>query len=236
MSGLRQYCSPAWHCWCGCCGYPLHRNRPIVIFGLDGTSIRSIGDSGSGPGQFNSPGGAAVNARGELYVADFHNQRVQHLEADGRFIEQWGTTAEIGIWAGEFNYPTDVALGNHGQLFVADGYNDRIQVFDPSGRFLRKWGGPLAMNIFGTLPGWFATVTSVAIGPEGNVFVADFYNDRVQKFNPEGRFLTAFGSRGSGSGQFAYVTAVAVAPDGTVFATDLGNNRVLSFRPSTKQP
>lgn len=167
-------------------------------------------------------------------MADFYNQRIQHLNADGSFIEQWGTTAQVGIWAEEFNYPTDVAIGNDDQLLVADGYNDRIQVFASSGKFRRKWGGPLAMNIFGPFPGWFTTVTSVTVGPEGNVFVADFYNNRVQKYDPEGHFLTAFGHDGNGPGQFAYITAVAVAPDGTLFATDLGNNRVLAFRPPGK--
>ena len=137
----------------------------------------------------------------------------------------------MGSASGELNYPTDVAIGLDGQIIVGDGYNDRIQVFDSAGNFVNKWGGPLAMNIFGPFPGWFATVTSVAVGPQGNVFVADFYNNRVQKFSAQGRFLTSFGSSGTGPGQFSYTMAVAVAPDGTVFATDLGNNRVLSFRP-----
>ena len=49
------------------------------------------------------------------------------------------------------------------------------------------------MNIFGSFNGWFATVTGISIGPQGNMFVADFYNDRVQKFRPNGEFLNAFG-------------------------------------------
>jgi DNA-binding beta-propeller fold protein YncE len=115
---------------------------------------------------------------------------------------------------------------------VADGYNDRVQVFSATGEFTRKWGGPLGMNIYGPFPGWFATVTSVEAGPSGNVFVADFYNHRVQKFDGEGRFLTAFGGQGSEQGQFEYVTAVVVSENGAVFATDLGNHRVLVFKPS----
>ncbi|MBL4571528.1 MAG: 6-bladed beta-propeller [Gammaproteobacteria bacterium] len=206
-------------------------NDRVQIYGLDGTYRRSIGRSGTQPGAFDSPGGVAVNANGDLFVADFYNQRVQHLRADGQYIEHWGTSRAVGVRAGEFNYPTDVAIDAEGQLLVADGYNDRIQMFDASGSFLRKWGGPFGMNIFGPFRGWFATVTSVAVGPQGNVFVADFYNDRVQKFDREGRFLTSFGESGTGDGQFSYITAVAVAPDGTVFASDLGNNRVLYFVP-----
>lgn len=171
---------------------------------------------------------------GSLYVADFYNHRIQHLHANGRFIEQWGTTGTVGVGGGEFNYPTDVALGPGGELLVADGYNDRIQMFSPAGEFLRKWGGPLGMNIHGPFAGWFATVTSVAVGPAGDIFVADFYNHRVQKFTPEGRFLTAFGGQGNGAGQFEYTTAVTVAPDGTLFATDFGNHRVMVFSPLGK--
>lgn len=209
-------------------------NDRIQVYALNGTHRRNIGTSGSGPGQFDSPGGVAINAQGEVYVADFYNQRIQHLSADGQFIEQWGMTGTVGSRTGEFNYPTDVAIGLDGQIIIGDGYNDRIQLLDSSGTFVRKWGGPLAMNIFGPFAGWFATVTSVAVGPEGNVFVADFYNNRVQKFSAQGQFLTSFGSSGSGPGQFSYIMAVAVAPDGTVFATDLGNNRVLSFKPAAE--
>ena len=91
------------------------------------------------------------------------------------------------------------------------------------------------MNIFGPFNGWFATVTSIAIGPEGNVFVADFYNHRIQKFASDGTFLTSFGSRGSGQGEFEYPMAVAVAADGTVFVTDFGNNRVQKWQQGTNE-
>jgi DNA-binding beta-propeller fold protein YncE len=74
-------------------------------------------------------------------------------------------------------------------------------------------------------------VTSIAIGPEGNVFVADFYNDRVQKFAPDGTFLIAFGETGIGPGQLRHAMAVAVAEDGSVFVADFLNNRIQKWRP-----
>ncbi len=193
-------------------------NDRIEVFSLAGKYRRSIGSRGSGPGQFNAPGGVAVGEDGDLFVADFYNQRVQQLRPDGRFVRQWGETGRTGWTAGRFSYPTDVALGADGTLYVADGYNDRIQVFAPDGAFLRKWGGPFALNIHGPFRGWFATVTSVAVGPRGNVFVADFYNDRVQKFSAEGRLLTAFGSTPRGPAHSAI--AVAVASDGSVFVAN----------------
>lgn len=211
---------------------PEYFNDRIQVFGLDGAPTRMIGAPGAGPGEFNAPGGVAVADDGGMYVADFYNQRIQKLDSKGRFIRQWGETGKVGIGAGRFNYPTDVAIAADGTLYVADGYNDRIQVFDANGEFIRKWGGPLAMNIFGPFNGWFATATSVAIGPEGNIFVADFYNDRIQKFAPDGTFLTAFGETGTGPGQFSHPIAVAVAEDGTVFVADFLNNRIETWRPS----
>ena len=152
------------------------------------------------------------------------------MRPDGTFVRQWGTTGKVGVTAGEFNYPTDVALGPGGALYVADGYNDRIQAFDAAGAFVRKWGGPFAMNVFGSFNGWFATVTSVASDTVGNLFVADFYNHRIQKFAADGTFLTSFGKEGDGPGQFRYPIAAAVTTRGEVLVVDYGNHRIQKWR------
>lgn len=205
-------------------------NDRIQVFDLNGTSLRTIGASGKGDAQFDAPGGVAIRNDGSLIVADFYNQRVQHLTGAGNFVRQWGKTREIGVSAGEFNYPTDVAVAPDGTLYVADGYGDRVQAFSPDGKFSHKWGGPFGMNIFGPFNGWFAVVTGVAVGPEGNIFIADFYNHRVQKFAPDGTFLTSFGKQGSGQAQFQHPIALDVAEDGTVFVADYGNNRVQKWQ------
>lgn len=207
-------------------------NDRIQIFKFDGTSLGTIGASGTGKAQLDAPGGVAVRNDGSLVVADFYNQRIQHLTGKGKFVRQWGKTREIGVWAGEFNYPTDVAIGPDGTFYVADGYGDRVQAFLPDGKFSHKWGGPFGMNIFGPFNGWFAVVTGIAVGPNGNVFVADFYNHRIQKFAPDGTFLTSFGAQGTGPGQFQHPIAVDVAADGMVFVADYGNNRMQKWRPS----
>ena len=171
-----------------------------------------------------------INIDADPDIGNFTPAQIVQLKADGSFVRQWGATGKIGIWAGQFNYLTDVALGADGTLYVADGYNDRIQAFDSSGNFLRKWGGPFAMNIFGPFNGWFATVTRVTVDKSGNVFVADFYNHRIQKFTSDGEFLTGFGTKGQGPSQFNHAIAVAVAGDGTVFVADFGNNRIETWR------
>ena len=211
---------------------PSRERRPSSR-ALESQRRPTLGRSGSGPGEFDAPGGVAVAADSQLWVADFYNQRIQQLAADGRFVRQWGNTGKIGVRAGEFNYPTAVAIGPEGTVYVADGYNDRIQAFDGQGAFLRKWGGPFALNIFGPFNGWFATVTGVAVDRQGKLFAADFYNHRIQKFSADGGFLTSFGSRGDGPGQFEYAVAVTVAGDGTLFAVDFGNGRIHKWRPAS---
>lgn len=198
----------------------------IHVFSLAGDYRRGI-EAADG---FDSPGGVAVYHDGSLLVADTYAQRIVHINPNGKILRAWGTPGKVGTGAGEFSYPTDVALGPGGGFYVADGYNDRVQQFGTNGEFVRKWGGPFAMNVFGPFKGWFATATSVATGPDDGVFVADFYNDRIQKFTAEGDFLTAFGTPAEGAGQSEI--AVAVDADGTVWTTNFANNRVEQWRPA----
>jgi len=200
----------------------------IKIYDLNGKFKRAIGKSGSNEGEFSAPGGVTVNSAGELFVADFFNQRIQQLKADGEFIQQWGQTGTVGMLDGKLNYPTDVAINKENILYIADGYNDRILAYDQNGLLLYKWGGPFAMNIFGPFNGWFATVTGLAIGPKGNIFVADFYNDRVQKFTSDGDFLNAFGLKTTNATHTAI--AVAIANDGSVFVADYANHQIQKWQ------
>ena len=208
---------------------PEYMNDRIQVFSLAGEPLRAIGSPGKGPGQFNAPAGVAVADNGDLFVVDFYNHRVQHLKADGSFVKQWGTTGKTGRGVREFTYPTDVALGKDGMLYVADGYGNRVQTFDTTGNFLRKWGGPFAIGLYGPFKGWFTTTTSIAPGLNGEVFVADFYNDRIQKFTARGDYLTAFGTPPENPGHTAM--AVAVGHDGAVWSVNFADNRVEKWVP-----
>ena len=82
---------------------------------------------------------------------------------------------------------------------------------------------------FGTGKGEFDAPGLVAVAANGNVYVADQKNHRVQYFTATGLFLGAWGSYGSGKGQFNNPSGVAVTPKGTVYVTDEGGNRVQYF-------
>ena len=93
-----------------------------------GAELAHWGTSGTEPGQFNAPLGIAVDASGNVYVADTRNCRVQVFTGTGAFMTQWGA---LGRSAGQFDTPQGIAVDAAGRVYVADSYNNRIQVFGP---------------------------------------------------------------------------------------------------------
>jgi DNA-binding beta-propeller fold protein YncE len=93
----------------------------------------------------------------------------------------------VGVRGDNFNRPTDVAWDAAGNIFVADGYgNSRIAKFDRNGKFLLSWGSR------GTAPGQFNIAHTMAADAQGNVYVGDRGNRRIQVFDGNGTFKTQF--------------------------------------------
>lgn len=204
-------------------------NDRIQIFGRDGTPLGMVSeDTVTAGGELDAPGGAALAPGGrEIWIPDFYHHRVAVYSRQGQFVREIGEPGRV--LRGRLHYPTDVAFGPDGTLYVADAYNNRIQRFAPDGRVLAVWGGPLGSGIPGPWRGWFHVATGVAVDLEGDVYVADFYNDRVQKFGPSGEFKAEWGAEGPELGEFDRPTDVAVGPKGRVYVVDFGNNRVQVF-------
>ena len=78
-------------------------------------------------------------------------------------------------------------------------------------------------------PGKFYHPHDAALGPDGNLYVADRYNHRVQVFDQDGNFIRQFGNYGSGNGEFNELTGIHVTQDGKVYVSEWGNNRVQVF-------
>lgn len=85
-------------------------NARIVVFDKNGKYIREFGKKGSGPGEFDQPHGLAFDARGRLFVADRSNNRIQVVDKQGAFIEQWT----------QFSRPSGIFIDRQGMLYVAD--------------------------------------------------------------------------------------------------------------------
>jgi DNA-binding beta-propeller fold protein YncE len=91
-----------------------------------GMFLTAWGSGGSGDGQFNFPEGGAVDASGNVFIADVNNDRIQKFTNAGTFLTKWGSA---GSGNGQFNIPTGVAVDVSGNVFVADNSNNRIQKF-----------------------------------------------------------------------------------------------------------
>ena len=112
----------------------------------DGEYIGQWGEFGDGPGQFNMPFGIETDQDGNVYVADWRNDRIQKFTADGKFLMQFGAT---GDGPGQFNRPTDVAVDNEGSIYVADWNNERMQIFHPDGSYAGMTYGEGTISTWG---------------------------------------------------------------------------------------
>ncbi len=93
----------------------------------------------------------------------------------------------VGVPGDNFNRPSDVAWDAAGNIFVADGYgNSRVAKFDKNGKFIKSWGQR------GTAPGQFNLLHTIAVDAQGNVYVGDRTNRRIQVFDNDGNFKTQF--------------------------------------------
>ncbi|HEX8683950.1 MAG TPA: hypothetical protein VF707_16645, partial [Ardenticatenaceae bacterium] len=180
------------------------------------------------PGEFLSPKNVAVLPDGNLAVADTGNHRIRVMQPDGTLVSEFGS---FGTGEGQFNEPWGVAAAPDGTLYVADTWNHRVQHLTTEGEVLHVWG--TFAETGGVLGdgGTFWGPRDVAVDSEGNVYVTDTGNKRVQKFDAEGNFLDQFGGSGAEAGQFAEPVGVAVSPDGTIWVADTWNRRVQSFSP-----
>jgi len=202
-------------------------NQRVVIFSGEGEFIRQFGSEGDGPGEFQRPTGIAVGPAGSIYVADYMQDRIQKFTAKGEFLRQWGST---GSGNEQFRSPNGLAVDKKGRVYVADFMNKVVKVFSPKGEFVHTVGQPGQWQL-----GDLDYPTDVDVGPNGQIFVADAYNYRIQRYTPSGDPQVAWGWHllwlwprpNGGSKGFNIPTGVAVGPKERVHVADSSNNRIV---------
>src|SRR5215475_12842811 len=179
-----------------------HGSSRMFQFDRTGKYVREIGKDTYG---FMTAAQVRVDPADNIWAVDEMSNMVMKFDPDGRVAMLLGRKAESeiipprapgGDGAGQptdlFNRPTDVAWDAAGNIFVADGAgNARVAKFDKEGKFLKSWGKR------GAEPGEFANVLSIAVDAQGNVYTGDGGNKRIQVFDNNGVFKTAFSNFGN---------------------------------------
>ena len=228
-------------------------NQRIRKVGTNGiiTTVAGNGSesfSGDGGAATNAgliyPAGVAVDAAGNLFIADRNNNRIRKVGTNGIITTAAGNG--IGGYSGdggaatnaELNFPPGVAVDATGNLFIADEGNYRIRKVGSDGLITTIAGngtygysgdGSMATNAELSYP------YGVAVDAIGNLFIADFYNNRIRKVGSDGLITTiagngTYGYSGDGStatnAELRYPCDVAVDTAGNLFIADNYNNRI----------
>jgi hypothetical protein len=140
-----------------------------------------------GANHFIMPHGLTVDREDNVWVTDVARNQVFKYNHSGKLLMTLGEKQVAGNDRAHFDLPTDVAIAKDGSIYVSDGYgNSRVVKFTPGGEYIMEWGEK------GTNNGQFNIPHSIELDMEGNVYIADRENNRIQSFDPKGKFLWAW--------------------------------------------
>lgn len=164
---------------------------------------------------FNNPQSVVTDARGYIYVVDTDHHCIQIYNGT-----QWKAFGEFGSEPGQFYSPGDVAIDSDGSIYVADSGNHRIQKLSSEGAYLDEWGavGSVGSDVYGE----FLYPTGIWLDAGDNMYVLDTGNHRIQKLNPHGEYIQAYGL----PEEFRNPIKLIVADNGNFYVTDKGNDRI----------
>lgn len=212
-------------------GVAAHRGRvyvtdsiqnAVVMFDIPAKKFKTFGNSG--PGVLGKPLGIDVSENGEVYVVDSLAKRIVVYSPDGNYLRALGGKEYL-------ERPSGVAVNRDGtRLYVVDtggvsSDKHRVQVFDGlTGEFIRTIGKR------GREPGEFNLPLLASVDDQGNLYVMDSSNFRVQQFNAEGEFQNTFGQVGRNLGDFARPKGIDVDRDGNIYVVDtsFGNFQIFN--------
>jgi len=208
--------------------------------------IGSADGQGSGA-RFRYPQAVALDAAGEIYVADTGNNTIRRVSPSGVVTTLAGLARRVGSADGQgsaarFNYPCGVAVDSAGNIYVAELYNSTIRKVTPAGAVTTLAG---QTGVFGCADGKggaakFDGPISITVDAADDVYVADFFNNAIRKVTATGVVTTLAGQRtyqtgsadGKGSGaQFYHPCGLTVDSTGNVYVADTENQTIRQVTP-----
>jgi sugar lactone lactonase YvrE len=218
-----------------------HRIRKITPGGVVST-LAGSGTSGSADGvgtaaQFYSPRAVAVDATGNIYVADGINNKIRKITPAGEVSTLAGSGAS-GFADGQgtsakFYFPKGIAVDASGNIYVADDINHRIRKITPTGTVSTIAGSTVGVTEGIGTAAKFNTPVGIAVDASGNIYVADDENERIRKITTNGTvstlaggFLQGFTDGVGGDAQFRSPTGLAIDASGNIYVADRHNHSI----------
>jgi sugar lactone lactonase YvrE len=152
---------------------------------------------------------------------------ILEFDTSGKLLKSFG--------AGMFVFPHGIYADKDGNVWVTDGQGKdgkghQVFKFSPDGKVLLTLG---KAGVPGNGPDTFNMPSDVVVAPNGDIFVADGHggesNSRIVKFSKDGKFIKAWGKKGTGPGEFDIPHALAFDSKGRLFVGDRNNNRIEIF-------
>lgn len=185
------------------------RTEPELVWGRRG---RQYGD-------MIRPRAIAIDHQDRLFIVDF-TPRFQVYDRDGHYLGP--TWAPPDYRNGR---PSGLSIARDGNLLVSDSHYNCFRIYSPEGKELRSF-----LFTDGSEPGQLGYVSDVEQDADGFFYVAEFgRNQRISKFDADGKFITCWGEPGMEPGQFGRIRALALGPDGNLYAADASNHRIQVF-------
>lgn len=151
-----------------------YTNTRVVKFDKNGKFLlawgkpKPAGSAKPGPGEFHTVHGIAIDNKRRVYVSDRSHSRIQIFDENGKYLDEWPNIRQP--------YHLYMAADQH--LWVADGVSNKILKYDLTGKLLESWG------TYGQFPGGLWGTHQISVDQEGNLYTAEVFNGRAQKFRP----------------------------------------------------
>ncbi|QOY36248.1 6-bladed beta-propeller [Anaerobacillus isosaccharinicus] len=202
-------------------------NKRVQVFDLAGAPLFTFGEAGKGPGKFNFPYGISGDNQGRVFVADMYNGDISIHDSKGEFIEYFAPNLSKEK---RITSPAGLRIINN-HVYVTDIQANKVIVLNMSGEITLEIGG------FGENPGQFLAPNAVTADSEGNIYVVDTGNQRVQSFDKEGNFLNIINGASSSDGSSVFVNprGIGISSSGTIYVVSNLTHIVYGFDKDGKE-
>ncbi len=217
--------------------------QKAVVSYYVGSGFRGFKNGVGKEALLNQPNGLAVDAQGNLYIADQGNNCIRKVTPDGA-VSVYAGSKTSGFKDGpaseaRFNGPCGMTVDSKGNLFVCDYYNHCIRKITPNGQVSTYAGIGLEGYKDGKADqAMFSDPLAIACDKQGNLYVGDFGNHAIRKISPDGQVTTFVGGKKGfkdGTGEYAQIAgpaSISMDSHGNMFIIDVYNSAIRKITPS----